>query len=406
MKSRSMKSTQYRANRFRILRLNLSFIAGILSLCCLVMVLSACTSPFFTPSESGSGTTPVLSVSPAHIMTPTPAAKLPTITLQVVGCPALSINWDSLVGTHANVNKVQKVTCGSLEGNGSLQAVVNVRYYTPGAKLDMYVYDNLSGTPVQRFKVLGLIDGDTNISTTGTITTAEIGPNGIKSVIPDLFKEYKWNGSTFTQILFPGIYPDITHYQAEKSQALYASTGGASGNESWRTSGVLVAEHLAFSIFHWSNVNKAVLKNNLVDPIIVQVINNGTGGGGFDATLYHLDGVSSNILEITSVTSSNGSVSLNNPASGTQVSSPVNVVGNYAASGSIVGKVVLYDNTYVTVGDSGALHSTGSGSFSVPMHYTLNAHGMQEGVVAFLSTTQNNVAFINQAVMVKVFLSA
>ena len=73
--------------------------------------------------------------------------KLPTITLQVVGCPALSINWDSLIGTHTNVNKVQKVTCGSLEGNGLLQALVNVRYYTPGAKLDFYVYDNLSGTP-------------------------------------------------------------------------------------------------------------------------------------------------------------------------------------------------------------------------------------------------------------------
>jgi hypothetical protein len=411
MKSRSMKSTYNKTDRYSFLRFNRSFIAGFLTLSCLVLVLSACTSPFFTPSESGPGTTPVMSVSPTptHNISSTPNAKLPIITLQVVGCPALSINWDSLVGTHAKVNKVQKVTCGSVEGNGLLQAVVDVRYYTPDAKLDMYVYDNLSGTPVQRFKVLGLVDGDANISPMGTITTAEIGTNGIPSAIPDLFKEYKWNGSTFTQILFPGIYPDITHYQAEKSQALYVSTGGASGNESWRASGVLVAEHLAISIFHWPNVNKAVLKNNLVDPIIVQVINNGTGGGGFDATLYHLDGVYSNILEITSVTSTNGSVSLNNPASGTQVSSPVNVVGNYVAGGSILGRVVLYDNTYVTVGDSGALHttqSTGSGSFSVPMHYTLNAHGMQEGVVAFLSTTQNNTAFINQAVMIKVFLSA
>jgi hypothetical protein len=100
---------------------------------------------------------------------------------------------------------------------------------------------------------------------------------------------------------------------------------------------------------------------------------------------------------------------LSNPTSGTQISSPVNVQGNYVASGSILGRVVIYDNTFVTVGDTGALHSSitsGSGSFSVAMHYTLNAHGMQEGVIAFFSTTQNNAAFINQAVMMKVFLSA
>ncbi len=410
MKSRSIiRSTSDKTHGLCLILFERSHIAHVLSLICLVFFLAACTSPFFTPSESGPVGTPILSVSPTHVISPTPAVKLPTITLQVVGCPVLSINWDSLVGTHANVNKVQKVTCGYLEGNGLLQALVNVRYYTPDAKLDLYVYDNLSGIPVQRFKVQGLIDGDTNINPIGTITTAEIGENGISSAVPNLYKEYKWNGSTFSQILYPSLYPDMTHYQAEKSQALYVSQGGASGIESWRTSGVLVAEHLAVSIFHWPNATKVVLKNNLVDPIIVQVINNGTGGGGFDATLYHLDGVYTNILEITSVTSTNGSISLNNPASGSQINNPVNVQGNYVASGNILGRVVLFDNTYVTVGDTGVLHSTltsGSASFSVAMHYTLNAHGMQEGVMAFFSTTQNNTAFINQAVMIKLFLSA
>jgi hypothetical protein len=307
------------------------------------------------------------------------------------------------------VNKVQKVTCGNLEGNGLLQALVNVRYYTPDAKMDFYVYDNLSGTPVQRFKVQGLVDGDTQITPTGTITTAEIGPHDLSNAVQDLFKEYRWNGTTFTQVLFPGLYPDVTHYQAEKSQALYVSQGGASGNESWRTSGVDIAEHLAFSIFHWSNVVKSVVKNNLIDPIIVQITNNGPGGGGFIATLYHLDGVSTNILEITTVTSTNGTVSLTSPTVGSQITSPVSVQGNYVASGSILGRVVVYDNAYVTVGDTGALHSSltaGSASFSVAIHYTVNASGVQEGVIAFFATTQNNTSFINQAVMMKVFLSA
>jgi hypothetical protein len=408
MKSRSLKSRQYISFRQRFLRFDQALITGVLLLFSFLILLTGCTSPFFTPRQSGSGETPILSVSPTPIVSPTPTMKPPTIALQVVGCHALTINWDSLVGTHTNVNKVQKVTCGYLEGNGLLQALVNVRYYTPDAKLDFYVYDNLSGTPTQRFKVQGLIDGDTNIGPTGTITTAEIGIGGLSSSVPDLFKEYKWNGTTFGQILFPGLYPDVTHYQAENSQALYIKIGGASGKESWRTSGDLVAEHLALSVFRWSNVTKTVVKNNLVGPIIVQVINNGTGGGGFNATLYHLDGVSTNILEITNVASINGSVSLSSPTSGTQISSPVSAQGNYVASGSTLGRVVVYDNTYFTVGDTGALHSSvtsGSGSFSVAIHYTLNARGVQEGVIAFFSTTQNNTAFINQAVMMKVFLS-
>jgi hypothetical protein len=254
-----------------------------------------------------------------------------------------------------------------------------------------------------------LVDGDTQISPKGTITTAEIGLNGLSSAVPNLFKEYQWNGTSFGQILFPGHYPDITHYQAEKSQALYVSQGGASGNESWRTSGVLVAERLAMSVFRWSNVTKNVVKNNLVDPIIVQVINNGTGGGGFNATLYHLDGVSTNILEITSVTSTIGSVSLSSPTSGTQISSPVSVQGNDVASGSTLGRVVLYDNTYVTVGDTGDLHSSftsGNGSFSIAIPYKLNARGVQEAAVAFYWTNQNNANFTNQVVIVKVLLEA
>src|SRR5260370_13560727 len=228
MKSRSLKSRQYISLRQRFLHFDQSLITGVLLLFSFLILLTGCTIPFFTPRQSGSGETPILSVSPTPIVSPTPTMKPPTIALQVVGCHALTINWDNLVGTHTHVNKVQKVTCGYLEGNGLLQALVNVRYYTADAKLDMYVYDNLSGTPMGRFKDQGLIDGDTNISPAGTITTAEIGVNGLSSAVPDLFKEYKWTGSTCAQILFPDLYPDITHYQAEKSQALYVSTGGAS----------------------------------------------------------------------------------------------------------------------------------------------------------------------------------
>jgi hypothetical protein len=296
-----------------------------------------------------------------------------------------------------------------LEGKGTPQALVNVRYYSPDAKLDFYVYDNLSGTPTLAFKAQGLIDGDTQISPSGSITTAEIGTKGIASDVPNLFKEYKWNGTQFTQILFPGLFPDVTNYQAEKSQARYVALGAASGNDSWKTSGVLVAERMATLLFRWSNVTKTIVKNNLVDPIIVQITNNGVGGGGFLATLYHLDGVSTNILEVTNVSSTNGSLTLTNPIVGTQVTGPVSVKGNYVVSSSTLGRAALYDSTFVIVGDSGSVRisqSAGSGSYSVGVKYQLNASGIQEGVVAFYATNQNNMAFITQAVMIKVFLAA
>src|SRR5215471_20245690 len=100
----------FHANRWRALDTAL--------LCSLIILLSAC-SIFPTPSQSGASnslqnTTPTTAAS-----SPTPAYTPPTITLTVTGCPSLSINWDSLIGTKPGVNKVQKVICGSLEGSGS-----------------------------------------------------------------------------------------------------------------------------------------------------------------------------------------------------------------------------------------------------------------------------------------------
>jgi hypothetical protein len=70
---------------------------------------------------------------------------------------------------------------------------------------------------------------------------------------------------------------------------------------------------------------------------------------------------------------------------------------------------MLFDDTYTIVGDSGAIHSPASSgyvNFSQSVRYQLSASGLQEGVVAFISTNQNNTALSNQVAMVKVFFSA
>ncbi len=285
-------------------------------LCGLVLLVSGCS--LFPTAVQGTNAnetpTPVVGTTPKAV-SPTPTSKPPVITLQTVNCPALSLNWDSLVGTKANVNKVQKVICGNLEGSGALTALVIARYYTSDAKMDWYVYDNLGGTPTRRFAEHGLIQGDAQISPTNTIMTAQlISPDPIP---PNVFKEYQWSAAsgTFTQISFPGIYPDVTHYQAEQAQELASSTDTTiASNNSWRTSASTILRKMVSDIFHWTLVNtQNVAFNNGKDTYIVDVINQGPGGGGIVAQLMRLDNVLTNIFEVFQITPLDTGTSLEQP---------------------------------------------------------------------------------------------
>jgi hypothetical protein len=375
----------------------------LLFIICGLTFLTACTNPFAAPSQSGTvGADPTLVVSPTKAISPTPTFNLPAITLQVVGaCP--SINWDNLVGTHAGVNKAQKVSCNALAGNGTLDALVNVRYYSSDARLDVYVY-NVSGAPAQIFKLQNLVHGDAQISPNNTIITAEIAPNGLPSATPDLFKEFQWNGSTFGQIMFPGFYPDSSYYQALQDQVAVSA-----GRDTWKTSGFPVLDSLALRLCHWSQTSdKTITYNSRTATYIVQVTNLGAGGGGFVAKLFRLNNITTNIFEVMQVTPLDGATSLSLPAVGATLTNPVNVSGVAQGTSNILGHVVLFDETHVAIGDSGAIHSpaaSGMVNFTYTMHYQADAHGLQDGVLALFSTTQNTLDFSNQVMMIKVFIS-
>lgn len=400
------------------MRPGLAYGGVVLLLLSLLVLLSACSGIFGSPSQSGSPSEDATSApaAPSPVVSPTSASRAPTITLQVIGCPTLSINWDSLVGTRANINKVQKVICGNL-GTGSLDALIDVRYYSSDNKLDYYVYDNLFGTPTQRFSGHGLLNGDAVISSIGTLTTAEVNPSDTIKGAPDLFKEYQWNGSSFAQNLFPGIYPDMTRYQADRTQAMVSSEiaalqpgqSQAQIKDSWRLASGTVAAHLAHDILHWTTfkVTLPPKSSNALD-LTVTLTNLGTGGGGFYATLHRYNEVSTNIFEVWQITAIDGSSGISSPAAYTQLTSPVSVSGSAIANGSFLGQIVLYNDMFTVVGTSGAIRSPASSGFvqfTDSVSYHLGAQGLQEGVVAFYPTNQNNIALTNQAVMVKVFLS-
>ena len=301
--------------------------------------------------------------------------------------------------------------CGSLEGSGSFEALVNVRYYTPDAKLDYYVYDNLNGTPSRTFSMQGLLDGDAQISPSGTIMTAEIGPQDTIKTKPDVFKEYQWNGSTFGQAMFPGMYPDMTYYQAEQNQA-QLNTELAAGNKqnAWRTVFLGVPDHLAKLIFHWTNIDTHTVRfQSSTGTYIVAVYNLGPGGGGFIATMFHLDNSEANTFEIMQLTSIDGSVLLSTPTTGVQLGNPLTISGSTYANGTVLGKAVIYNDTFFDIGDSGDIRSPASAgyvNFTKSINYHLNSSGVQEAAVAFYWTNQNNSNFTNQVVIVKVLLTS
>ncbi len=384
-------------------------IVVVLICCCLMIVASSCAK---VPSQKG----PVQAFTPVAtstaISSPTPTPKPPTITLQVSGCPAgISLNWDNLVGTKLDVNKVQKVTCGSLEGNGSFEALINVRYYSPDARLDYYVYDNLNGTPNRTFSMQGLLDGDAQISPGGTIMTAEIGQQDTIKAKPDVFKEYQWNGSNFVQVMFPGMYPDMTYYQAEQSQA-QLNTELNAGNKlnAWRIGFFGVPDHLARVIFHWTNIDTRTVRfRSSSGTYIVAVYNLGPGGGGFIANMFHLDNSEANTFEIIQLTSIDGSVLLSTPTTGVQLGNPLTISGSSYANGSVLGKAVVYNDAFIDIGDSGDIRSpatSGYVNFTKSINYHLNSSGVQEAAVVFYWTNQSNTNFTNQVVMVKVLLAA
>jgi hypothetical protein len=383
---------------------------GVLLVC--VMLLFGCAKE---PARSGNGGNSVQIAAPTQVVSPVPTQTVapPTITLKVINCPASlsSFNWDQLVGTKPHVNKVQQVMCGSLEGSGSLEALINVRYYSADARLDYYIYDSLFGTPTRTFSMLGLLNGDAQISAVGSIITAEVGPGDSLKARPDVFKEYQWQNGTFVQVLFPGIFPDMTHYQAEQDQAqLKAELAAGRKTDAWKATFFGPAEHLAKDTFHWTNISTASVTFSNHDGVyIVAVTNLGPGGGGFQARMYHLDYSITNIYEITQVTSIDGNVSINAPVAASEVSSPITVNGSALASGTILGKIIVYSDTYLSDGDSGDIHSpspSGYVNFTSPVTYRLNSPGVQEGAVAFYDTNQNNTNASNQVVMIKVFLKA
>ena len=323
--------------------------------------------------------------------------------------------WDPIVGTQANVSKVEGVSCANLIGSSSLQALITVRYTGTGQVLDVYVYNNITDpSPTQIFKLQNLFKGNVKVSGYNTLLTAEVDQDSSvnrhvsnnAALTQDLFREFKWSdgAGTLIPVAFPGIFPDLTRYQAETAQAEVNQ-----GHQSWRLSAIQTAQALATNLLHWkSTVPTTILSGGGNSDLnaVVTVRSSNPGSATITITLSRLEGNSKgNIWEATSVTSPDLSISI--PPDRDLLTSPITVKGTGNAFEGKVGKIIVLDHLYADIGHAEVLGVAGNGnttfSMSVTYHSTFKS-GLQEGVIVLYSYSSIDVS-ISGATMVKEMLS-
>jgi Immunoglobulin-like domain of bacterial spore germination len=340
----------------------------------------------------------------------------PGVALGPVSCPA-SINkpayWASIIGLDTSTFSVGRLGCANMKGDPSLQILVPV-YHTDGSQIvDVYVYDQITGAhPTQLFKLQGLYRGGAIISGYSTVLTSQVDPNSSANkgksgdqLTVDLYREFKWSDGAgiFVPTAFPGIFPDLTRYQAELDQQAVAA-----GKDSWKNNAVQVAQRMAAQLLKWSpNAAASIVSGGGPQDVdaVVQVKSSKPGGMTINVTLSRLEGNTSNLWVVIGVTSGNGLLTITTPVKGDRLASPTTITGTGSAFEGVIGQAFVLDHLYTPIGQVlGA--SNGKTTYSTTITFTSSFQGgTQEGIVVVYMYSQADGS-IATAAMQKVMLSA
>jgi hypothetical protein len=300
------------------------------------------------------------------------------------------------------------VSCANLKGDPSLQALVPV-YYTNGKPGSIYVYDHITDAhPVQIFS---LQTASTMISGYSTILTADIDQNSSinkgkspDQMTTDLFREFQWSGKagTFVQVAFPGIFPELTRWEAERDQIMVTQ-----GQDTWKNDPAKAAQAMAVKLLKWpANSQTKVLSGGGSQDVdaVVQVQSTTFVHPTIKVTLSRLEGNTHNIWEVIAV--ADGSImSITSPQKWERLISPVTVKGIGSAFEGDVGSVYVMDHLYNDIGHATGVPATsGKTTFTATVPYTATFHGTQEGVLAYYSYSPAD-GVISGAVMQKELIS-
>jgi len=319
------------------------------------------------------------------------------------------------------------VDCANLLGKPTLQTVVIGQNIVDGTKfLSYYVFDNIfSAHPKLLFKVEHLLQdtkgwqGDFTISAYSTIMTTEVDRNSSinkgkvdADMTNDLFREFQWSSKdgTFVQVAFPGLYPDLTRYQAEADQALVVNLG----KDTWKNDSARVAKALTAQLLGWQRtVTTKVLSGGGPNDVYatVQVQEASIQGGqsqGPNAvvTLSRLEGNTHNMWVVIGVKDGT-MLTLTNIPNRSVITSPVTLTGTGSAYETVIGQAVVYDHLYTDIGHAQIIGSPGmsEANYSIKVAYTSSFKGEQEGIVVVYQNNGSISSENSTAVMVKVLIS-
>jgi hypothetical protein len=336
----------------------------------------------------------------------------PTTTTTSIQDPAY---WTQFVSAPPAIRVADSVSFGHLLGNNSLQAVVVARDILGGGPVyrDVFVFDNINAShPQLLWHESRLLHGDAKISGYNTVMTSQVDANSSinkgkqeAGLTTDLFREFKWfsKSGSFEQVVFPGMFPDMTRWQAEESQNAVLAGQGA-----WRLDPVQTTQHWNL-IAGTAKLVKGGWPSDLT--AIVNVTYPDKGGPTTNipitqVTLSRLEGNINGVWEITSVSSD--WLSIYTPESDTTIRSPVPVTGFGPQFEAVIGAVYIRDHLYheIQVGSNFAMAPDGSSApskFSLDVKYTSSSIGIaQEGIVELAHSS--GASFARGEVMVKVLI--
>ncbi len=358
--------------------------AGASALLFLALLLTACSGN----GASASGSLNIVGI----VRSAAPQAPLSQSTPGPGPCPGKANNlsyWDKIVRTSGDA-KVESVSCAKLMTYPGLQALVLVRHHSTGSIANVYVYAKiLSNKPAQFFKLSGLLHGKAKISVYNTVLTDQA--QNSTTLLPDLFREFKWsNGAgAFVQTVFPGMFPDMTRYQAEADQANVNQ-----GHQPWKLDALLTTKS-ALGLFRRDPNNPVTLVSGggLHDAyaiVRVEAYPQGSGAFAIIVKLSRLEGnTHGGIWEIVAVQGDR--MSLTAPVNGARLTSPTTVKGSAPLFEAEAGVVEILDSHYTKIDSAIA---------TVRISYSSSFHGgAQEGIVSLYHQSGANTPF-----MVKVLL--
>jgi len=285
-------------------------------------------------------------------------------------------------------------------GVSSLQAMVTVRTSGTGAMLDVYVYNHITDPhPSKVFALMGLYKGEAKISSYNTLLTTEVDQDSSKNkgksdaeFVLDLSREFKWSdaAATLVPIAFPGIFPDITRYQAEGDQQAVNQ-----GNSPWKLDATMVASNFVTSLFNWPSDSAATIVSGgkqQDENAVVSVKNPKPAGGTIKLTMNRLENnTNGGIWIVTNAVSDGTAITEPDPNKLGQITSPVTVNGKGNAFEAVIGKIFVLDHNYDQIGTGDAhtapdVEGNGNLPFSRSVTYTSTfKNGLQDGLVVLYS---------------------